>query len=121
MPMLCSARYPWSRRAVAGLLLLLTPALAAARSAREETTREFSRTVAMRAGQAFRLDHQQGDVVVRAHPLAEARILAHIRVSAPSAEEASSAAQQVSIEVQETPTAVAVRTLYPETHFGGRR
>jgi DUF4097 and DUF4098 domain-containing protein YvlB len=120
MPMLSSVGRRWGRRAAAGLFLLLTPALAAARSAREEATREFSRTVTMRSGQAFRLEHQQGDVVIRTHPLAEARILAHIRVSAPSAAEASSAAQQVSIEVQETPGAVAVRTRYPEAHFGGR-
>lgn len=100
--------------AVAGLLLVLTPAAVFARAAREEATREFSRTVTMRSGQAFRLDHEQGDVVVRTHALAELRIVAHIRVSAPSTGEAAGAAQQVVIEVQETPAAVAVRTRYPE-------
>jgi DUF4097 and DUF4098 domain-containing protein YvlB len=110
---------PDGRRRRAGvavsLLLLVTPAVASARAAREEVTREFSRTVSMRAGQAFQLDHQQGDVVIGTHSLAEARIVAHIRVSAPSASEASEALQQVAIDVQESPTAVAVRTRYPDT------
>ena len=103
------------RAAAAVLVVLLAPSVAHARAAREESTREFSRSVPLRAGQAFRLDHQQGDVAIRTHALPEARIQAHIRVSAPSAAEASAAAQQVTIEVQETPTAVIVRTRYPET------
>jgi len=100
--------------AVAGLLLLLTPVVAVARSAREEATREFSRTVPMRSGQALHVLHDQGDVVVRTHALAEARVVAHIRVSAPSATEASAAVQQVVIEIQETPAVVSVRTRYPQ-------
>ena len=112
------ARPPVGRRragAVLGLLLLLPPAAVSARSAREEATREFSRTLPMRAGQAFRLEHQQGDVTIATHALAEARIVAHIRVSAPTAGEAQAALPQVAIDVQETPAAVAVRTRYPDT------
>src|SRR2546428_10310477 len=110
---------PDGRRRRAGLavslFLLLTPAAASARAAREEVAREFSRTVPMRAAQTFHLEHQQGDVVIGTHALAEARIVAHIRVSAPSASEASEALQQVAIDVQETPAAVAGRTRYPHT------
>jgi DUF4097 and DUF4098 domain-containing protein YvlB len=106
---------PWRRAGLAvSVLLLVSPAAASARGAREEVTREFSRTVPMRAGQAFHLEHQQGDVVIASHALAEARIVAHIRVSAPSAAEASAALQQVAVEVQEGPAAVAVRTRYPD-------
>ena len=112
MTMRCSA--PGRRAAAVLLLLALPPAAARARGAREESTREFSRTVPMRAGQAFRLNHEQGDVVVRTHPSGEARIVAHIRVSAPSASEAPRRPQQVAIDVQETPTALAVSTRYPE-------
>src|SRR6266581_9474670 len=112
-------RFPvgWRRRvgAAVGLLLLLLPASVSARTAREEATREFSRTVPMRATQAFHLEHQQGNVTIATHGLAEARILAHIRVSAPSAGEAQAALQQVAIDVQETPAAVVVRTRYPDT------
>ena len=112
----CSS--PDGRRRRAGvavsLLLLVMPAAASARAAREEVAREFSRTVPMRAAQAFQLEHQQGDVVIGTHALAEARIVAHIRVSAPSAAEASAASQQVAIDVQETPAALAVRTRYPD-------
>src|SRR5688572_12104591 len=99
--------------AAAGLLLALTATPAFAWVVREEARREFSRVVPLRSGQAFRLDHEQGDVVVRTHALAEVRIAAHIRASAPSAASAAAAAEQVVIDVQETPTAVAVRTLYP--------
>src|SRR2546426_7841669 len=109
---------PDGRRRRAGLavslFLLLTPAPASARAAREEVAREFSRTIPMRAAQAFHLEHQQGDVVIGTHVLAEARIVAHIRVSAPSASEASEALQQVAIDIQENPAAVAVRTRYPD-------
>src|SRR5438093_1254788 len=100
--------------AVLGLLLLLPPAVSA-RSAREEAPRECSRTVPMRAAQAFHLEHQQGDGTISTHTLAEARIVAHIRVSAPTAAEAQAALQQVAIDVQETPAAIAVRTRYPDT------
>jgi DUF4097 and DUF4098 domain-containing protein YvlB len=107
---------PRARRlsAAAALLAVLTPAAARAREAREEARREFARTVALRGGQSFRLEHEQGDVVIRTHALAEARIAAHIRVSAPSAAEADAAAQQVAIQVTETPAGVAVRTQYPQ-------
>jgi len=109
---------PDGRRRRAGvavsLLLLVSPAAAFARAAREEVTREFSRTVPMRTAQAFHLEHQQGDVVIGTHAQAEARIVAHIRVSAPSAAEASATLQQVAIDVLESPAAVAVRTRYPE-------
>jgi DUF4097 and DUF4098 domain-containing protein YvlB len=102
------------RLAVVAMGLLLSPASLLAREAREEATREFSRTVPMRGGQAFRLEHEQGDVAVRTHTLAEARVVAHIRVSAPSAGEASAALEHVAIEVAETPAAVTVRTRYPQ-------
>src|SRR5437879_3974711 len=91
------------RRAGVAVSLVLLVAPAAASAAREEVAREFSRTVPMRAAQAFHLEHQQGDVVIGTHALAEARIVAHIRVSAPSAAEASEALQQVAIDVHETP------------------
>src|SRR3989442_3947401 len=94
---------PDGRRRRAGLavslFLLVAPATASARAAREEVTREFSRTVPMRAAQAFHLEHQQGDVVIGTHALAEARIVAPIRVSGPTASEASEAHQQARIAV----------------------
>src|SRR2546428_2413575 len=111
-----SAPDGWRRGAgiAVSLFLPLTPAAASARAAREEVAREFSRTVPMRAAQAFQLEHQQGDVVIGTHALAEARIVAHIRVSAPSAAEASAASHEVAIDVQETPAALAVRTRSPD-------
>ena len=51
-------RFPVARPRGAGALLgllLLLPAAVSARSAREEATREFTRTVPMRAAQAFHL------------------------------------------------------------------
>src|SRR5207244_12832875 len=101
----CSS--PGGRRRRAGvavsLLLLVTPAAASARAAREEVAREFSRTVPMRAAQTFHLEHQQGDVVIGTHALAEARIVAHIRLSAPSASEAPDGEQAVATGVRRAP------------------
>ena len=55
------------RAVMAAVLFLILPAAGLAREAREEATREFSRTVVMRGGQAFRVEHEQGDVTVRTH------------------------------------------------------
>ena len=105
-----------ARAGAAAVLLLLLPAAVHARANREEVARDFSRTVAMRPGQEFRLDHSLGDVTLRTHPQAEASIVARIRVSAPTAAEASAAVAQVVIGVQESAAAVAVRTQYPDSH-----
>ena len=88
---------------------------------RHEATRSFDRTIAVTSGQALRLENRHGDVRITAHARPELRLQATIRVSAPSQAEAAEFVDRIEIEVAEAPSAVTVRTRYPEPPRGSRR
>jgi hypothetical protein len=94
--------------------LLLISCCAPAAQAREEFKRDFSKTAALAAGRPLRVEHAHGRVSVKTHALAEARIVASIRCSAPTAAEAQACAGRVQINVSESAAGVAVRTEYPQ-------
>src|SRR5262245_18375482 len=106
-----------SRAAVvlAGLGLALP---AAAERAREDYTREFAKTVPLAAGRSVRIEHRQGNVRVRTHALAEARIQARIRVSADDRAAAAAFGEGIEIVVDPGPSVLTIRTRYPTA---GRR
>jgi hypothetical protein len=94
--------------------LFLLFGFAAAASPREEYRREFDKTVPLAAGQTFRIENSNGNIVIHAQPRGDAVIRATIRVSADSASEAKSFADQIQIVVQQS-GGVSVRTEYPKT------
>ncbi len=94
--------------------MLSTPAALAGGMQREEFRRDFQKTVPLAAGQSLRLDHRNGDILIHTHTLPEVQIKATIRVSASSKEDAASYGNQITIDVQQTPESVVVRTQYPE-------
>ena len=82
---------------------------------REEYTRNFQKSVTLAAGQGVRLEHSNGDIVVRTHGSSELRIDASIRVSAASAADAAAFGNEIRIQVEPTATAIWIRTSYPES------
>src|SRR4030095_7445083 len=79
-----------------------------------EYERTFSKTVAVKAGQKVEIEHSQGALRVRTHKLPEVRIEARVHVSSSEEGEAKSFGDAIAITVEETGTAVVVRTRYPE-------
>ncbi len=90
------------RRVPPVLLVLVCVVLPAAASAgrREEIVRKFEKTVALKPGQGLSIDHKSGDVQVRTHKAAEARISARIRGSSSDEEEIRKFVDAVAIEVE---------------------
>ena len=82
---------------------------------REEYTRNFQKSVTLAAGQGVRLEHSNGDIVVRTHGSSELRIDASIRVSAASQADAAAFGNEIRIQVEPTATAIWIRTSYPES------
>ena len=92
-------------------VLLVCCALAA--SAREESTRDFRKSVPLPAGRTFRIEHSLGNLTIRGQAKNEVDIIATIRCSAPSAQEARQCADRIQIRVEDTGAGVSVRTEYP--------
>lgn len=93
--------------------LLLICCCAAGAFAREESSRDFRKTVPLPAGRTFRLEHSLGNVTVRTQPGQDAAIQAYVKCSAGDASEARACADRIRIDVVETPSGVSVRTVYP--------
>ena len=92
---------------------------------REEVTRSFDRTLTVSGTPTLLVEHRMGDVRVRAQARNDLRIQATIHVSADSRTEASTLADRIEIDVQESAGMIAITTRYPdmlirETQRGGR-
>jgi hypothetical protein len=111
---------PAIRRAAAlAATLALSPAFAAADS-NPDYERKFDKTVAMKRGQRFEIDHSQGAVRISTHRLSEARITAKIVVDSSDDAEGRRFGEAIEILVEETPASVSVRTRYPEKSWNFR-
>lgn len=88
---------------------------------RQEATRSFDRTIAVTSGQSLRLEHRHGDVRITTHARPELRVQAILRVSAGSQADAAEFLDRIEIEVTEAPSAITVRTRYPEEPRRTRR
>src|SRR5262245_40958276 len=120
-----SARWSrsWKRRSmrssvvrvwlVGAAVLAALPVLAGV-PPRDETLRNFAKTLPLRPGQSLRVEHRHGDIAIRTHMQPELQVQARIRVSAESKADADAFANQIEIEVLEAAALVTVRTRYPE-------
>ena len=98
-------------------LVLFTCALCCA--PREEFKRDFQRSLTLPSGRSFRIEHSLGNLNIRTHGGADLRIQATIRCSANTVTEARECTDRVQISVDESPSGVSVRTIYPRNE--GRR
>ncbi len=96
--------------------LLIISGCAFTALAREESKRDFSKTVAVPAGRTLRVENRNGRVSIRTHARPEAQIQASIRCTAPSADEARRCVDAIQILVDEG--SPAVRTVYPNNWRG---
>ncbi len=103
------------------LTVLASGGAARAVEQRQESTRSFDRTIAVTSGQTLSLENRHGDVRITTHARPELRLRANIRVSAPSQSDAAEFVDRIDIEVAETPSAIIVRTRYPEQQRRTRR
>ena len=86
--------------------------MCAAAPARDEVSREFSKTVPWRAGQSVTIAHKHGDVVVRGVTGSkEVSFRAFVRVSANTRAEAEQYSNGIQFDVTE---GISFRTRYPE-------
>ena len=83
-------------------------------AAREEYTRTFDKTAALRPGQAVLVEHRLGDIVVNTHAQAEITIHAQIHVSAPDRARAEEFANRIEILTESSSSEFSIRTRYPE-------
>jgi len=94
------------------LLGLAFGIVCAGASAREEVSREFSKTVSWRAGQSVTISHRHGDVVVRGvSGSKDVSFRAFVRVSANTRAEAEQYSNGIQFDVTE---GISFRTRYPE-------
>lgn len=110
------------RIALALLLAALPPAAPAeSRDPRSNYDRDFSRTVPFKAGARLEIEHSQGSLRIGTHALPEVRIKAKITVSSSDVEGAQRFGEGIAITVEDTGSAIFVRTKYPEKtwHFIG--
>src|SRR6266853_5761864 len=82
--------------------------------AREESSRDFKKSVALAGGRNLRIEHSLGNITVRTQPKKEVDIQATIKCSAETVELARTCVDEIKITVQETAAGVLVRTEYPE-------
>ncbi|HWZ85624.1 MAG TPA: hypothetical protein VN032_05440 [Thermoanaerobaculia bacterium] len=114
-----------SARCRAALVLVLAAvSLAAAaetRDPRSNYDRDFSRTLAYKPGTRLDIEHSQGSLRIGTHALPEVRIKARITVSSSDADGAQKFGEGITITVEDTGSAIFVRTKYPEKqwHFIG--
>ncbi len=97
--------------AALGALIFVVPAIG--RNQRE-ITRNFDRTVALPAGHQLRIESKFGEVRVRGTSQRDVVIHAIIRTAAGNSSEAEELANRVRIDVDQTPSGVSIRTVYPE-------
>lgn len=107
--------------ALAGFLAALSVcAAASAEFSSPDYQRKFEKTVAMKPGQRFEIDHSQGAVRISTQKTSEARILAEIVVDSSDDAEGKKFGEAIEITVEELPAAVTVRTRYPEKAWSFR-
>jgi hypothetical protein len=106
----------------AAALSLAAAAYAESNESKPDYQRRFEKTVAMKPGQRFEIDHSQGAVRISAQKTSEAKITAEIVVDASDDAEGKKFGEAIEITVEELPGAVSVRTRYPEKNwsFHGR-
>jgi hypothetical protein len=111
-------RSQWSGGRMAAFVLAAfigsVPCATAGIEQRQQASRNFDRTVTVTSGQTLRVEHRHGDVRITTHARSDLRVQATIRVSADSQQEAAAFIDRIQIEMSETPTAVTVRTRYPQ-------
>lgn len=97
-------------------LVAAAPALSAgeSRDPRSDYDRDFSRTLPFKAGQRLDVEHSQGAIRIGTHALPEVRIRAKITVSSSDAAGAQKFGEGISITVEDTGSAIFVRTKFPE-------
>jgi hypothetical protein len=95
-------------------LCALTCASPALARRQQEVTRNFDRTVALSPGHQLRIESKFGEVKVRGTSQHDVVIHATIRTAAGSPAEADELANKVRIEVDQSPSGVSVRTIYPD-------
>jgi hypothetical protein len=81
---------------------------------REDYTRTFDKTVTLTPGQALRVEHSMGEIVIRTHPQLELIIHAEIHVSAPDRTRAEQFANKIEILTEQASSEFSIRTRYPE-------
>ena len=84
------------------------------RDPRSDYDRDFSRTLPVKAGQRLDIEHSQGAIRIGTHALPEVRIRAKITVSSSDAAGAQKFGEGISITVEDTGSAIFVRTRFPE-------
>ena len=95
-------------------VVLLGMGLALNLMGREEYTRNFDKTFTLRPGQAVRVEHSLGEIVIHTHPQLDLTIHAEIRVSAPDGTRAQQFADKVEILTEPFQSEFSIRTRYPE-------
>ena len=118
-------RLPLPLRAAALAVALAGSALCAASASADSNPdyqRKFEKTVAMKPGQRFEIEHSQGAVRITAQKTTEARITAEIVVDSSDDAEGRKFGEGIEIVVEENSGAVSVRTRYPKKNwsFHGR-
>jgi DUF4097 and DUF4098 domain-containing protein YvlB len=105
----------------AGLFIAIflgsSPGGAAAREQRQEASRSFDRTVTVASGQSLRIEHRHGNIRITTHASGELHVQAAIRVSADSQQTAAELLDRIQVEMADAPSAVTVRTRYPEQQW----
>jgi hypothetical protein len=81
---------------------------------RDESSRDFKKSVALPSGRNLRIEHSLGNITVRSQPKNEVEIQATIKCSAETAELARTCVNEIKIAVEESAAGVLVRTEYPE-------
>src|ERR1700691_3479343 len=104
---------------VSVLIVGMTLLLAAQAFAREESSRNFDKTVTLANGQSVRVEHRMGNVNLRTHAGREVVVHASIRVSASNDADAKRLAEQIQIEVAPAGSALVIRTEYPKEEHDG--
>jgi len=98
--------------------LILIAGCATTLMAREQYTRQFQKTAQLSSGRTFRIENSMGGIRIRAHSQNQVDIIASIRCSADTADQAKDCADRIQIRVDDV-GGVSVRTVYPEQHDWG--
>ncbi len=115
----------WAAAAAALAFLLGSAApVAAVEDSREPSSnydRDFSRTIPFKAGQRLEIEHSQGALHIGTHAQPDVQVRAKISVSSSDVEGAQKFGEGITVTVEDTGSAIVVRTKYPEKqwHFIG--
>lgn len=101
-------------------------ARSASRSAQEEVSRDFQKSLTLSSGQSVQVEHELGDVRVHGQSGRDVKIQATIHVQTSSRSDSEALANKIHIQVEETSQGVRIHTEYPEemrhgSWFSGQR